>query len=94
MSGLRGEVYRIGTHQKVSYTGTAGTSAEVGDYTNVVRVICTTAAYIAIDATATAAAGIYMPANKPEYFVVTPGQTISAIQVASGGNLHVTEMTA
>jgi hypothetical protein len=38
------------------------------------------------------AADMYMAANVPEYFTVSPGQKASAIQVSSGGDLHVTEM--
>jgi hypothetical protein len=85
--------YRPGTHQKVAYTGTAGTVTNgVSAGVNVVRVVLTTAGYIAIGATATTS-DIYMPADKPEYFVVTPGQKVSAIQASAGGDLHVTEMT-
>lgn len=90
---IRGEVYRIGTHQKVAYTGTAGTSSAVATGTDLVRVEVTTAAYVKIGSGAATTSDVYMPANKPELFVITPGETVSAIQVASGGNLHVTEMT-
>jgi hypothetical protein len=85
--------YRAGAHQKVAFTATAGTvtnGASIG--VNVVRVVLTSAGYIAIGAVATAN-GIYMPADRPEYFVITPGQKVSAIQATAGGDLHVTEMT-
>ena len=87
--------YRIGTHQLVAYTGSAGTNANaIGAQTNMVRVVATTACYIKIGNSPTAAAtDVYLPANSPEYFVITPGMKVSAIQVASGGNLHVTEMS-
>lgn len=86
--------YRPRTHQKVAYTGTAGTiSNAVGADISVVRVVCTTAAYIAIAKSPTATANdVYMPANVPEYFTLRPGEKVSAIQVSSGGTLHVTEM--
>jgi len=87
--------FRPGTSQVKAYTGTAGTITNgVGAQTYVVRVWCSTAAYIAFGASPTATTSdIPVPANTPEYFIVTPGQKVSAIQQSSGGNLHVTEMT-
>ena len=38
-----------------------------------------------------AAAGC-VPANVDEYFIATPGESVSAIQISSGGTLHVTEI--
>lgn len=87
--------YRAGAHQKVAFTGTAGTITNgVSVGVNVVRVVLTSAGYIAIGAAPTATANdVYVPANWPEYFVITPGQKVSAIQASAGGDLHVTEMT-
>lgn len=87
--------YRAGTHQKVAFTGTAGvTTNGVSVGVNVVRVVLTSAGYIAFGAAPTATANdVYLPANWPEYFTVTPGQKISAVQATAGGDLHVTEMT-
>jgi hypothetical protein len=85
---------RLGTHQSVAYTGTAGTiSNVVGSQTRQVRVVVTTAAYIKIGNSPTATTSdVYMPADSPEYFTCTPGQKVSAVQVSSGGTLHVTEI--
>lgn len=87
--------FRPSTHQTVSYTGTAGAiSNATGSHTNVIRVVLTSAGYIAIGAAPTATTSdIYMPANVPEYFVVSPGVKVSAVQASAGGALHVTEMT-
>lgn len=87
--------FRLGTHQSVSYTGTAGTITNpVGAQTYAVRVIATTAAHIAIGASPTATTSdVYMPAGIAEYFIINPGEKVSAIQSASGGTLHVTELT-
>lgn len=83
---------RLGTHQSVAYTGTAGTIANaVGTGTTRVRVVCTSAAFIKIGGTATSS-DVYMPQDKPENFFITPGQKVSAIQVSAGGTLHVTEL--
>ena len=86
---------RIGTHQKVAYTGTAGTVANVFT-TGVqkVRVCASSACYIAIGVSPTATVNsIYLPANTVEYFTVGPGEKISAIQLSAGGDLHVTEIS-
>lgn len=87
-------VGRLGTHQSVAYTGTAGTiTSAVGTGTHKVRVLVTTAAYIQIakDPTATTS-HTYMAADSAEYFTISPGEKVSAVQVSSGGTLHVTEI--
>jgi hypothetical protein len=90
----RANNFRLGTHQSVAYTGTAGTIANGFDTgTWAVRVVCTTAAFVKIGSSPTATTGdVYLPADKPEIFIVNPGEKASAIQVASGGTLHVTEL--
>jgi len=87
-------VGRLGTHQSIAYTGTAGTiTTAISDGVTKVRIVCTSAAYIAFGAAPTATtAGVYVPADSPEYFTVSPGEKVSAIQLSSGGTLHVTEI--
>lgn len=89
-----GSPYRLGTHQSVAYTGTAGTIANAtGTQTKVIRVVLTTAGYIAIGASPTATTSdYYMPAGIPEYFIINGAVKVSAIQASAGGTLHVTEM--
>lgn len=85
---------RLGTHQSVAYTGTAGTiSNAIGSGVQKVRVVATTACYVTIgkDPTATTS-HTYLPADAPEYFTCAAGEKVSAIRVASDGTLHVTEM--
>lgn len=85
---------RLGTVQNVAYTGTAGTiSNATAAYPQLIRVICSTAAYIAITAAGTAATtnDVLMGAGIAEYFIVNGAVKVSAIQVASGGVLSVTE---
>jgi hypothetical protein len=91
-----GSVFRLGTHQTVAYTSVAGTIANaIGAGTNVVRVNVTTGAYVKIGNSPTAAStnGIYMAGGDPEYFVISPGQKVSAVRVATSGNLTVTEVS-
>jgi hypothetical protein len=85
---------RLGTHQSAAYTGTAGTITNaIGSGIHKVRVVVTSAAYIKIgkDVTATSA-DVYMAADAAEYFTIKAGEKVSAIQVSSGGTLHVTEI--
>lgn len=86
---------RLGTHQSKAFTGTAGTiDNAIGSGTFKVRVVVTSAAYVKVDNSPTAtSADVYMAADSPEYFTCTPGQKVSAIQVSSGGTLHVTEVS-
>lgn len=85
---------RLGTHQSAAYTGTAGTTTNaVGEGVNKVRVIVTSAAYVKIDKAPTATTSdVYMPADSAEYFTISPGMKVSAIQVSEAGTLHVTEI--
>ena len=91
---FRGTVYRLLTHQKVAYTSVAGTITNAfGSGTQAVRVVPTTAAYVAIGNTPTATTNsVYMKAGEAEVFVVTPGMKASALRVATNGVLHVTEL--
>lgn len=84
---------RLGVTQNVAYTGTAGTiSNGIGSGVTKVRVVVTTDAFVVVDkANAATSAGAYVVALTPEYFSVRSGEKVSAIQVASGGTLYVTE---
>ena len=81
------------TTQKASFTGTAGTISNAVN-SSIVRVVCTSAAYVAIGSAPTADANdMYVAADQPEYFRVIPGSDkVSAVQVSAGGDLYVTEM--
>jgi hypothetical protein len=85
---------RLDTHQSVAFAGTAGTIANpVGTQCRKIRVVVTSAAYVRISNSPPAtAADVYFPANWPETVIVNPGQSVSAIQVAAAGFLHVTEI--
>jgi hypothetical protein len=86
---------RLGTVQSASYTDTAGTIANgVGPQTYKVRVVCTSDAFIVIDNSPTATtSGTFMPAGEVEYFTITPGQKVSAVQSTDAGTLNVTEVS-
>jgi hypothetical protein len=61
--------------------------------TYLLRVLCTTAAFIRVGISPTAVAADFpVAANVPENIPCYPGDKVSAIQVASGGNLYVHEL--
>lgn len=73
----------------VAYTGTASTAAVAPAGTVAVTFYCTTAAHVCIDRVKTAATTTDLPvlATVPYTLAAEPGDSISAIQQASGGNL-------
>ena len=79
----------------VAYTGTAGATAAYPPGPQGVSVFCTTAAYVVVGeaVTANTANGIPIPANTLVNLKVPQGTgapwRVSAIQIASGGNLYV-----
>ncbi len=95
MGSLRANIFRLGTHQSKTYTGTAGVIDNAfGAGTWAVRVVVTTAAHIKFgQAPSATTADVYMAANVPEVFICNPGEKVSAIQSASGGSVHVTELS-
>lgn len=84
---------RIGASGNAAYTGTAGTYGPVSTETYKVRVLVSTDAYVTTDgSTPSATSGAYVVASSAEYFTVTPGQSVKAVQVTTGGTLYVSEM--
>ena len=85
----------LGT-QKVAYTGTAGVITNaVRSGLKVVRVWCTTPAFIAVGVNPTATVNdMPIAASVPEYINIEGGEKVSAIQQTddAGGNLYVTEV--
>lgn len=93
--GSKFPAIELGTGQKVAYTGTAGTITNaITPGVSIVRVVCTSAAYVKIGVNPTATTSdVYVAADSPEYFMVPDEGSIkvSAVQVSAGGTLHVTE---
>ena len=85
---------RLGASQDVAFGSSSAASAAFGAQTCKVRLVATADCRIRIgDGTPTAVAtDTYLPALAAEYFTVTPGQKVAAIQVASAGTLNVTEV--
>lgn len=92
----------VGASQTVAYTGTAGSSTALPPGTSAVWVYLSTAGYVRISFGDTVVAAVAtdfpVPANVPVVLPIeyptAPGTSnqkvfVSAIQEASGGNLHV-----
>lgn len=61
--------------------------------TSFIAVVCTSAAYVRVGVDPTAVTtDRYVPAGVEVIFPCTWGDKVSAVQVAAGGNLHVTEL--
>jgi hypothetical protein len=78
---------RLGVHQSVNFSTSAGTIANpISSQCCLVRICVTAAANVVIgnNPTATAATGALLSANLPEYFKCSPGESVSAIGAAAG----------
>ena len=80
----------LGAPEVVAYTGTAGNGSAIAAGVKAVDVVCTTAAFIAIGKSAIATTS-YMPVEAAKHYryAVAEGDRVSAIQSASGGNVHI-----
>jgi hypothetical protein len=87
-------VARLGAPQNIAFSTTAGTSSPIGSETYRVRVLVTSAAYVAIgNGIAATTSDTMLAANFPETFVCTPGQTVSVLQVSASGIASITELS-
>jgi hypothetical protein len=87
-----------------SNTATVGTYAPDGtqyataNNTTHVRLVATSACWVAFGsnpvAVASGASSIYLPAFTPEYFWVNKGEKVAVIQDAASGNLNIGELVA
>lgn len=82
------EVTRPLSGLSVAYTGTAGTTSAVGAHETQVYVWTTSDAYIKFGGTATTS-DFPIPADTPIRCRINPGETVSAVQISSGGTLYV-----
>ncbi len=82
-----------GTVQKVTVSGTSAATPNAVS-SSVVRLLSTTDCYFVFGVTPTATANhSLLIANIPEYFTITPGEKVAALQASTGGTLFVTEGT-
>ena len=85
-------IFVYGTHQSIAYTVASGVIASaISAGIRLVRVWCSTDAYVAIGASATTA-DMPVTAKVETYFHVKEADTIAAIRITADGVLHVTEL--
>lgn len=90
---------RQGAVQNITTGSTsAALGTKFGSETYEIRLSATAACYYLVteDASPTAASstnGTYLPANVIEYVIVSPGQTLTAIQASAAGSLNVVEVS-
>ena len=87
---------RPGTIQKITMAGTAASvaSSAFGSQTEYVRIAASTDFHIIFGAAPTATADhIFIPADQPEIFKVSPGEKV-AIKGTSGDDISVVELSA
>lgn len=86
---------RLGNTLNTAYTtASVAIGTAIGPGVQKVRIVATTDTWITIDSspTATSTGGAYLPGLIPEYFTVSPGQKVAALQVAAPGIIYVTEI--
>lgn len=83
-----------GTTQTITTSGSsAATSSAVATTTRVVRIVTTEDCHIAFATSPTATtSGPFLPAKQVEYFKITGGHKVAAIQSSTAGTVYVTEM--
>ena len=80
------------THQSLTASGSSVASAAFGSQTEYVRVATDADVHIVFAGTPTATTNdIFLPADQPELFKVSPGEKMAAIGTA---NVSVTEMSS
>jgi hypothetical protein len=88
-------VFRLGTAENVTTSGTSAASSAIPAQHYEVRVYCTEATYVRVgDGTPTAVVGdTLVGAGGVEYFRCSPGQRVAGLQVSTGGIMNVTPLT-
>lgn len=84
-------LFRALSTETVAYTGTAGTSAVLDARVSVVRIWCTTDAVVLVGSGITADINdMPITAKVETYIPINEGDVVSAIQLSTGGDMHVT----
>ena len=88
------------THQGKTSGGTSAQSAAFGSQTEYVRVCSPVDCHIVFGGTATiapptaSATSIFIPADQPEIFKVTPGSKCSGLTATNGDVISIVELSA
>ncbi len=91
---MRGKLTPRNVFQKIDHTATSAQSSAFNAKTSVIRVVCTTNAWVTFGTNPTAAkdsTSLFIAANVPEVFGVTAGQKMAVIRDASDGITSIAE---
>jgi len=82
------------TNATAPWPNAGGMISGSGQNTTHIRIASTTNCWLAFGAApvASASAGMYLPANLPEYFFVNPGEKLAVIQDTAAGVLNIAEL--
>ena len=86
--------YRLTSVSTATSTPSTALGA-IGNFTKVVRLLCTQDCWVAFPVTNIVAAAtipLFLPANVQEYFLVSPGTYVQVRMDSSSGNVYITEM--
>lgn len=88
------------TGRAVSDTAGYHAHYNVGAFTQVLRLVCSSACFVAMSATgvtptisATSATAMFLPANVPQYIPAKGREKIAVIRATADGTLYITEMS-
>ena len=85
---------RPGTTQKINTNNSSQASSAFGSQSEYVRICSNAAVHILFGANPTAtSSSIFIPANEPEIFKISPGEKVAIIGT-SGDDISVVEMSA
>ncbi|WP_448207511.1 hypothetical protein [Azospirillum sp. sgz302134] len=91
--GYRIQALLPGTPQAVTIGAASHASLPFRAGTTVVRVVATSACFLAFGPAPVATAGDhYLPAGAPEYFRVVPGTAVAVVRAGTDGTLYLSEM--
>lgn len=86
------QVLELGVASAISFGATSSQSAVFGAGTNIIRLVASQGAYIAIGENPTATtSSAFLPAGLVEYLRVTPGYRVAALRTSVDGVLSVVE---
>lgn len=92
--------YRPVLNQPMPFDSTSRpiTTYNVAQFVRVLRIVCTQSCFIAFGPSGTtpfasAATGMFLPANVPEYVDARSNERISVVRDTANGTLYVTEMS-
>ena len=90
--------FPAGNAQNVTYSSSSKASDQIGAYTDVVRMVCSTDCYVAFavsgqSAVANDSTGIFLPANVPEYMRISKSATVYVVRDTSDGTINILEVT-